>query len=288
MHFDHVVIIGTSLLYSVSLLVVAALGLALAFGMMRVVNMAHGELLMLGAYVSITLVHAGLGFWLTVPVAALAVGLLGMAVERLILRRLYGRIWATMLATWGLSLLLVGAVQFFFGTTTEGIANPLGTVKVGDYTVSAYNLVMIGAAVVMIVATYLLFHRTPFGATARAAAALPEMASALGVNVARTNMISFGVAAALAGLGGALLAPVSGVGPSFGQGYIGRAFMTVVVGGASPLLGTTSAAALLGGVNAGVSNLAGPVLGTVALLLVSMLVLRFLPTGLTGLWRRSR
>jgi branched-subunit amino acid ABC-type transport system permease component len=288
MPLDQLITIGVSLLSSVSLLVIISLGLALAFGMMRVINMAHGEFLMLGAYGTITGVHAGLPLPLAILVASIAVAGFGMIVERLVLRFLYGRIWATMLATWGLSLLIVGVVQLVFGNTSNGIPTPLGTVRLGDYSFSQYSLVLIGAAIAMVVVTYLVFSRTPYGTMARAAAALPEMASAVGVNVSRTNMISFGVASALAGIGGGLLAPLSGVSPSFGQGYVGRAFLTVVVGGPSPLLGTTTASGLLGGIYSGVSNAVTPVAGTLALLFVSMVVLRFLPTGLSGLWRKAR
>jgi branched-chain amino acid transport system permease protein len=215
-------------------------------------------------------------------------GGLGMVIERIVLRQLYGRIWATMLATWGLSLLIVGVVQLVFGTSSNGIPTPLSTIHLGGYMLSQYSLVLIALAGVLIATTYLVFARTPYGTMARAAASLPEMAAAVGINVSRVNMITFGIASALAGLGGGLLAPLSGVSPTFGQGYIGDAFMTVVVGGASPLLGASTASLLLGGIYAGVSNIVSPVAGTLALLLVSMLVLRFLPTGLTGLWRKAR
>lgn len=285
---DQLIITMVSLLSSVSLLIIVSLGLALAFGMMKVINMAHGEFLMLGAYFTITAVHAGIPLPLAMAGATGVVGLFGMIVERLILRHLYGRMWATMLATWGLSLLVVGVVQLLFGTTSNGIPTPLGTVPVGQNSISQYTLVMIAAAAAMVIVTFFIFAKTPYGTMARAASARPDMAKAIGINVSRTNMISFGIASALAGLGGALLAPLSGVSPTFGQGFIGRAFMTVVVGGASPLLGTTTASTLLGGIYSGVSNAISPVVGTLALLFISMVVLRFLPTGLTGLWKKSR
>lgn len=277
-----------SLLSSVSLLVIISIGLALAFGMMGVINMAHGEFLMLGAYVTIMGVNAGMPLPVAMLTATVSVGLFGMVLERLIIRHLYGRIWATMLATWGLSLLIIGAVQLSFGTTSSGIPTPLSTVRVGDYSFSQYSLVLIGAAIAMIFVTYLIFTHTRYGTMARAAASIPSMASATGINVSRTNMISFGIASALAGLGGALLAPLSGVSPTFGQGYVGRAFMTVVVGGASPLLGTTTSSALLGSVYSGISNTFSSVAGTLALLFTAMIVLRLLPTGLSGLWKKTR
>lgn len=288
MQTDQLLNLAVSLLSSASLFVIISLGLAVAFGMMGVINLAHGEFLMLGAYFTLTGVHLGLNVWLSMAVATVAVGAIGMVVERLLLRHLYGRLAATMLATWGLSLLIVGIVQLIFGNATDGIPTPLGSISVGDYNFSQYSLLMIVAAFVMVGITYVVLTRTHYGTMARAAAMRPTMASAVGIDVRRTNMLTFGVAAALAGAGGALLTPVSGIAPTMGQGYIGRAFMTVVVGGPSALSGTTSSAFLLGGVNSVVSNLFTPVLGTVALLLLSIIVLRFLPTGLAGIWKKER
>jgi branched-subunit amino acid ABC-type transport system permease component len=286
MQADQLINTGISLLSSVSLLIIVALGLAVAFGMMGVINLAHGEFLMLGAFFTLTGVRTGLGIWLAMVVAALAVGLVGVVVERLLLRHLYGRLAATMLATWGLGLLLVGAVELIYGKTNQGIATPLGQMRVGDYSISQYTLVQIAAAAGLLGLTYVVFTRTRYGTMARAAAMLPEMASAVGVDVRRTNMLTFGFAAALAGAAGALLAPVTGLVPTMGQAYVGKAFMTVVVGGPGVLSGTASSAGLLGGVNYLVSDIATPVIGTVALLVVAIVILRFLPTGISG--RRER
>jgi branched-chain amino acid transport system permease protein len=131
-----------------------------------------------------------------------------------------------------------------------------------------------------------VFTRTRYGVMARAATQLPAMASALGVNARRLNTLTFGFGAALAGAGGALLAPIAGVVPSMGQAYVGRAFMTVVVGGPGVLTGTASAAGLLGTVNSVVSQTTTPLLGTTALLVVSMVLLRLLPSGISGRWGR--
>lgn len=147
---------------------------------------------------------------------------------------------------------------------------------------------LIAAAAALLGITYLVLNRTRYGTMARAAVALPDMAAAVGVDVRRTNMLTFGFGSALAGAGGALLAPIAAVVPSMGQVYVGRAFMTVVVGGPGVLSGTASAAGLLGGVNALVSNAATSVLGTAALLVVAIVILRFLPTGISGYWERRR
>jgi branched-chain amino acid transport system permease protein len=150
-----------------------------------------------------------------------------------------------------------------------------------------YSLVLIIAAAGMLGLTYLVLTRTRYGTMARAAATLPGMAAAVGIDVRRTNMFTFGFGAALSGAGGALLAPITAVVPSMGQAYVGRAFMTVVVGGPGVLSGTLSASGLLGGVNSVVSNLTTSVLGTAALLVIAIVLLRFLPTGISGYWGRK-
>lgn len=287
MHGDQLVNFAASLLTSVALLVVISLGLAVIFGMMGVINLAHGEFLMLGAFFTLSGVRAGLNVWLAMIVAALAVGLVGLSVERLLIQFLYGRLAATMLATWGLSLILVQVVVLAYGPATQGIPTPLGAIRVGRYSLSEYNLVLIAAALLLLAVVFLVFTRTRYGTMARAATQLPDMAGAVGINPRRVNMLTFGFGAALAGAGGALLAPVAGVVPSMGQAYVGRAFMTVVVGGPGVLTGTATAAGLLGGVDSLVSNVFSSFLGNASLLVVAIVLLRLLPTGISGRWRRQ-
>lgn len=287
MHGDQLVNFAASLLTSVALLVVISLGLAVIFGMMGVINLAHGEFLMLGAFFTLSGMRAGLNVWLAMIAAALAVGLVGLAVERLLIQFLYGRLAATMLATWGLSLILVQVVVLAYGPATQGIPTPLGAIRVGRYSLSEYNLVLIGAALLLLAVVFLVFTRTRYGTMARAATQLPDMAGAVGINARRVNMLTFGFGAALAGAGGALLAPIAGVVPSMGQAYVGRAFMTVVVGGPGVLTGTATAAGLLGSVDSLVSNVFSSFLGTASLLLVAIVLLRLLPTGISGRWRRQ-
>lgn len=279
---DQLLNLSVSVLTSVALLVVISIGLAVVFGMMGVINLAHGEFLMLGAFFTLTGTRAGLNVFAAMVVAAVAVGLVGVVVERALIQFLYGRLAATMLATWGLSLILVQAVVLLYGPATQGIPTPLGTVRVGDYSISQYNLVLIAAAAAMLGLVLVVFTRTRYGTMARAATQLPEMASAIGINAKRINMLTFGFGAALAGAGGALLAPLAGVVPGMGQAYVGRAFMTVVVGGPGVLTGTASAAGLLGAVDSLVSNLATAFLGTAALLVVAIVLIRVLPTGISG------
>ncbi len=282
MQTDALINLAVSLLTTVSILIIISIGLAVVFGMMGIINLAHGEFLMLGAFFTLSGHRAGLNIWLAMIVAALGVGLVGLLVERLLIQFLYGRLAATMLATWGLSLILVQVVVLIYGPSTQGLPTPLGSVRVGAYSISQYNLLLIAVALALLGLVFVVFTRTRYGTKARAATQLPHMAAAVGVNAKMTNMLTFAFGAMLAGAAGALLAPLAGVLPGMGQAYVGRAFMTVVVGGPGVLTGTASAGALLGTVDSVISNVFTSFLGTAALLVVAIVLLRFLPTGISG------
>jgi urea ABC transporter permease protein UrtB len=287
MGIDQIINAALSITLGVSLLVIVSIGLAVIFGMMGIINLAHGEFLMLGAYFTLTGVHVGLNLWIAMILASLAVGVLGLIIERLLIHRLYGRLADSMLATWGLSLILAQGVVIVFGPSTQGIATPLGNFRIGNYSISQYSLVLIAAALLLLALVFWVFTRTRYGAMARAATQLPHMAAAIGINTRTVNMWTFGFGAALAGAGGALLAPFAGVVPTMGQAYIARAFMTVIVGGAGVLTGTSMAAGLLGSVEYIVSYLSNPFLGQGALLVLAIVLLRIMPTGLSGYWGRQ-
>lgn len=276
----------TSLLFSVALLALISIGLAVIFGMMGIINLAHGEFIMLGAFFTLTGVRHGLNIWVAMLVATVAVGFVGLLVERFLIRFLYGRLAATMLATWGLSLILVQLAVLAYGPSPQGVPTPLGSFHLGRYGISEYTVVFIGAAAAMLGLVLVVFTRTRYGLMARAATQIPDMASAVGINATRINMLTFAFGSALAGAAGALLAPIAGVVPSMGQSYVGEAFMTVVVGGPGVLVGTASSSGLLGTVSSVASNLTTPVLGTGALLIVAVVLLRLLPLGISGRWGR--
>ena len=279
---DRLFNLGFDLASTISILALVSLGLAVIFGMRGVINLAHGEFIMLGAFATLTGVRSGLNTWLAMAVAAAVVGLFGIVVERLIIRHLYGRLADTMLATWGLSLIMVQAVQNRYGSVTEGIPVPVGNFTVGEFSMSKYNFVLISAAAVGVLATYTIMRRTRYGLLARAATQSETMAEGLGVNTSGVNMWTFGLGSALAGAAGALLAPVVGVIPTMGQTFVARAFMTVIVGGPSFVAGTVSASGLLGFIENVGTNWFTPVIGQAMLLMAAIVILRFLPQGLTG------
>ena len=279
---DRLFNLGFDLATTISILALVSLGLAVIFGMRGVINLAHGEFIMLGAFATLTGVRSGLNIWMAMAVAAAVVGLFGIVVERLIIRHLYGRLADTMLATWGLSLIMVQAVENRYGSVTEGISVPVGNFTVGEFSMSKYNFVLIAAAAVGVLATYAIMRRTRYGLLARAATQSVTMAEGLGVNTSGVNMWTFGLGSALAGAAGALLAPVVGVIPTMGQTFVARAFMTVIVGGPSFVAGTVSASGLLGFIENAGTNWFTPVIGQAMLLMAAIVILRFLPQGLTG------
>ncbi|MFB6157260.1 MAG: urea ABC transporter, permease protein UrtB [Haloferacaceae archaeon] len=260
----------------------AAIGLAVIFGMMGVINLAHGEFIMMGAYAT-TLSANVLGAPLVVAmgIGTLVTACYGAVVERLIVRRLYGRLFDSMVATFGLGLIMTQGARIVFGNSLNSVATPFGTVP--GYTYSGYRVFLAAVAVAILATAYLVFTRTEFGVRARATIQDPETARAMGVDTDRMYTTTFAIGSGLAGLTGALYAPSVTMVPSMGQAFLVESFVAVVVGGPSVLVGTTMAGGLLGSVDAVVSNLYGNFLGQMALLAVAIVAIRVLPEGLTGL-----
>jgi branched-subunit amino acid ABC-type transport system permease component len=282
---DQVAVTAIGVLFAVSTLVLLALGLAIIFGMMGVLNLAQGEFLMLGAYTVLVATSHGFSVWAGILFAPVVVGVIGVLFERAIIRFLYGRPLDTMLATWGLSLALVGAVTLVMGPTTEGIATPLGSIEIGRYGVSVYRLVVIAISGGTVLATYLVLRHTRAGLIARATMQMPELVAVSGIEPRVVFMGTFGVGSALAGLAGAVMAPLTGVVPSMGLAFIAKIFITVMVGGSTVLLGTAASSGVLGLAESAVSYVSTPIYGQVAMLTLALVLLRLLPNGISGLWR---
>ncbi|HDZ2573167.1 TPA: branched-chain amino acid ABC transporter permease [Klebsiella pneumoniae] len=268
---------------SIAELILVSLGLAVIFGMMRVINLAHGEFIMLGGFTSIFAVNLGINVWIAILVVSpCVVGILGMVIERIIIRHLYGRMIYTMLATWGLSLLLTGLATTLFGNRVQGISAPLGSVEFAGFSISLYNQLMVVVCLLLLAGGYSLLRFTRLGLIARATMQNPEMAASLGINRSRVFAMTFSLGAALSGLTGALLAPLSGVVPTMGAAYVSKAFITVITGGASVITGTGLSAALIGSIGTVTTFLSNPIFGDIALLAAALVLLRILPTGITG------
>ena len=268
---------------AIATIVIFSAGLAVIFGMMRVINLAHGEFMMLGGYAAILAEHHGVNIWVAILIVSpVAVGLIGMAVERVLIRRLYGRLVDSLLATWGLGLFLIGLVTALLGDTTLGVTTPLGGIAIGEYRLGLYSVFLIGVAIVLVAAMHAVLRFTKLGLVARATMQDADTAATLGIDPRRVYSITFGIGSALAGLAGGLMAPLTGVVPTMGAVFIAKAFITVICGGPAIIDGMISAAGLFGAINQIVSYLSTPVLGEAALLLAAIVLLRLLPTGISG------
>ena len=269
-------------------LVLSACGLAVIFGMMGVINLAHGEFMMCGAYVTVAAARAGLPLPIAILSGALAAGMVGLVVERLVIHQLYDRPMDTIVATWGLSLIATQGTLIVLGSSMPGIGVPLGSFTVGAYSYSTYRLVLIVTALAILAGLYLVFNKTNFGILARATIQLPHMAEALGVDTKFIYSMTFALGAALAGLVGGLYAPTMTIVPTMGSTFIMEAFVTVVVGGADIFLGTAPAAAVLGIVKAAMTSWQGQLFGQIGLLIAVIIVIRVLPKGISGFILRER
>ena len=270
-------------LAAIASLALISSGLAVIFGMMRVINLAHGEFIMLGGFATIYATRLGLNIWIAIfVVAPLVVAVIGFVLERLVIRHLYGRLIDTMLATWGLSLALIGAATMIFGNRVEGVAAPLGGLAIGQYSVSLYEQVEVVVVLLLLAAGYLVLKYTEIGLIARATMQNPAMSASLGVDPTRVYSITFCIGAALSGLAGGMLAPLSGVVPTMGVAYVARAFITVITGGVSIIVGTALSSSLLATIGTVATMLTTPVIGDVVLLVAAIVLLRILPKGITG------
>jgi urea transport system permease protein len=274
-----------------SVLLFAALGLAVTFGLLGVINMAHGEMLMLGAYATYTvqtMMHGGRYYLLVaIPVAFLATALVGIALERGVIRHLYGRPLETLLATWGISLGIIQTVRLVFGAQNVSVANPdwlAGGLEITQGLVLPWTRIgVVGFVVVVAAGVWFILQRTRFGLQVRAVTQNRSMAAAIGIPTRRVDAYVFGLGSGIAGLGGVALSQLGNVGPELGQSYIIDSFMVVVLGGVGRLAGAVAAALGLGVVNKLIEPTTGAVLGKIVLLGFIILFIQRRPQGLFAL-----
>jgi urea transport system permease protein len=279
-----------------SILLLVALGLAITYGAMGVINMAHGEMVMVGAY---TTVMGGLwlhiGFLASLPLAFVITGLLGWAIERIVVRRLYGRLLDTLLATWGVAILLQQAVRLEFGLSffrihIRGLGPGLqnvkvpawmtGVVSIGGDQVNIYRLFIILMTAALTFVTWLLMFRTDIGIQVRAIMRNPRMVAACGIDVQRINALTFAYGSGLAGVAGVMMSGFKTVFPDMGSSMVVDGFMVVVVGGVGSLLGSVLSAGLLGQVNGAVAAVTNDILARAVVFGLVILIIIVKPTGL--------
>ena len=282
-----------------SVLLLAAIGLAITFGVMGVINMAHGEMVMIGAYTTFVVQEIirtsfpGLfdySLIFAIPLAFLVAGAIGIAIERSVIRFLYGRPLETLLATWGISLILQQAVRTWFGPTNREVGAPSfmsGAFKVGELVITWNRLWIIVFAGLIFFGLLLALKYTPFGLHMRAVTQNRRMGSSMGIPTARVDALTFGLGSGIAGLAGVALSQIDNVSPNLGQNYIVDSFLVVVFGGVGNLWGTLVGAMSLGIANKLLEPFAGAVLGKIILLIAVIMFIQKRPRGLFALKGRS-
>jgi urea transport system permease protein len=277
------VIIGLDALSFMLALLLVALGLIIVFGLMNVINMAHGEFFLLGAYTVVLCESAGGGFWLGLLLAPLALAVIGLVLEALVIRHVYHRFIDTILATWGLSLAIKQAVIVVFGPTAQQVQNPFPQqVLILGAIYPTYRLFIMAITVLVAAATFFLFYRTRLGLAARGVIANRAMAASLGIDTRAMDRATFAFGAALAGLAGAVMAPLMSVDPQMGVGFLVPAFLAILVGGAGSLPGALLGTSLIAGASTVAASLWTQVVAQITVFSLAILVIRIFPRGLTG------
>jgi urea transport system permease protein len=272
---------------SFAYLILSSLGLAIIFGMMGVINLAHGEFVMCGAYVTIAASKVGVPLPLAMLAGSLAAALAGVLVEWLVVRHLYHRLADSIVATWAISLLVQQLMLVFSGASIEGLSTPFQSFRLGDYSFSTYRAILPLVSIAVLACLYWLFFRTNYGVCARATVQNARMAGCLGLRTSRIYTQTFALGAGLAGLAGALYAPTVSAVPTMGGSFIVPAFVTVVTSGANVLLGILPAAGLLGSIQSALSAGYGQLAGQIGLLVAVIVFIRLLPQGIAGLFTRK-
>lgn len=275
-------------LNSSALILMAALGMVVICGLMNVINLAHGELIMIGAYTAYCITQqAGMSFAVALPAAFAVSAAVGAAMELAVIRRLTGRPAETMLATFGISVVLQQMANLIFGAQSQYVAIPIpGNFSLGHVVVPYYNVFTILFVAAVLAGTVLLMKKTRFGRRVRAITQNRSMAECLGIDSAHVDTMTFAFGSGLAGLAGALAAPVKSVSPFMGGPYLINSFLTSVVGGIASFFGTTVGSLLVGESTALLGGLTNDVLASILVFLIIIAVIRFKPEGLFAKERR--
>ena len=265
----------------VSVLILISIGLAIVFGVMGVINLAHGEFFILGAYTVIAADALHLNAWWGFALAPIVVGLFGALVEIGIIRYLYRRPLETLLATWGLSIVIRQLVRIIFGVGYRASPHPLlGDARILGVAYPMYRVFLMAVCVAVIVVTFYVFYRTDFGLTIRAITQDVEMASALAINTSRVYLCTFALGSALAGLAGALMTPEITISPEAGVSFLARSFFVVILGGIGGLAGVLGGGIVVGELETVLSYLISATTAQAAVLVIAIIIIRLRPRGL--------
>ncbi len=282
-----------------SILLLVALGLAITYGAMGVINMAHGEMVMIGAYVTVlSSIWLGTNIFVAIPLAFIVTALLGLLIERVVVRRLYGRLLDTLLATWGIAILIQQAVRLefglsFFGIHVQGLGPGLqnvsvpaylqGTFPLGGADINRYRTFIILVTAALALATWFIIYRTTMGTQVRAIIRNPKMAAACGIDVTRVNALTFALGSGLAGVAGVMMSGFKTVFPDMGTSMVVDGFLVVVMGGVGSLLGSVFSAGILGEINGLVAAATNDILARAVVFGVVIAIIVLKPKGLFAL-----
>jgi urea transport system permease protein len=282
-----------------SILLLVALGLAITYGAMGVINMAHGEMVMIGAYVTVLSgIWLGTNIFVAIPLAFIVTALLGLLIERVVVRRLYGRLLDTLLATWGIAILIQQAVRLefglaFFGIHVQGLGPGLqnvsvpeilqGTFSIGGADLNRYRAFIILVTAILALLTWFIIYRTTIGTQVRAIIRNPKMAAACGINVTRVNALTFALGSGLAGVAGVMMSGFKTVFPDMGTPMVVDGFLVVVMGGVGSLLGSVFSAGILGEIDGLVASATNDILARAVVFGVVIAIIVLRPKGLFAL-----
>ena len=262
-----------------AILFVVAAGLLITYGVLKIINFAHGAFLTIGGYSALVATQWGISPWLAIPLALVIGAVFGAAVERVIVRPLYGRPLDAILATWGLGIVIVQLITLGFGRGTNFVQSPVqGALVLLDTQYSLYRLLMLAIAIGLGLVMAAVFQLTPLGLAARAVIMNETLAQSLGINSERVRFLTFSIGAGLAAVAGALITPLLSVDPLMGVPWLLNAFMLVMVSGTS-LTSLAAASLVLGGAQVAISTYSNPVLGSLSIVVLAAIVLRVRPSG---------
>jgi branched-subunit amino acid ABC-type transport system permease component len=278
---DRMATLFLDILTTSSMLFIVAAGLMIILGVMKLINFAHGAFLTVGGYAAHVVTDAGFSPWLTIPAAAIVGFLLGVVVERLIVRPLYSRPLDAILATWGLGIVIAQVIVFIFGREVQFAASPIsGTTDILATTYSSWRLILVAVAVIIGGLLTALLYLTRFGLHARAVIMNENLARGLGIDSVRVRAMTFGLGAALACAAGALITPLLSVDPNMGLPWLVNSFMLVLISGVA-IPGLALASLFLGGAQVLVSTFVSPILGGITIVVLAAVILRIKPQGLS-------
>ncbi len=270
-----------NILWQVSILAMVTIGLGIVFGQLKIMNMAHGELVMIGAYAPVITSHLGLSGYLQLPICVATVGLTALIMERTVIRHFYGRPFDSLLATWGLSILMREIVEMIFGREYQSVSSPLpGTMSLLGTDYPIYRVVVILGVAVFFFTLLLWYRRSKVGTEIKAMVENPALAQAVGINTSRLSSVCFVFGAVSAGIAGMVLAPTTRVEPMMGLDYLIRSFFSLVVGGLGSLEGLFIGVGLIGGIQSTIGAFFNQTYGYLFVLTLSILFLWLKPNGL--------